>query len=195
MSTKLSNPWKTAFIILSILIAAMLFSAFIALNQIFSNGTFQEPPSSFPVMEGAEFTVTTTKDDVNYWLEKELGKEQAGTELGYRLFLDDYIYFQTSLHVLGFEVPLEMVLEPAVTAEGNIELIERSFSVGSFELSSGQVFQLISIIPGLPDWIYILPDERKFYIDLQNGISEEVQLKVTEFDLQVNNIQLLLTLK
>ena len=194
MKSTQKNPWKIAFFTFFTVIILIIIGIVFWLNSILnpSESVHQRPPSTEQTEEGAEFTVITTKEDVNYWMERELKKE-TGNGGDYALFLDDYVYFQTEVRALGFNVPVEMVFEPRVTDEGNVELLERSFSLGGLNLPSSTVLQLIESGVDLPEWIYIYPAEGMLYLNLQEVVTEEVKIKVQSFDLKENEIKILLT--
>lgn len=139
---KTQNPWKIAFLTLSGMILIFI-AALAAYLFSISTGTedddFQRPQTE--EVEGARFTVSASRDDINYWLERELAESGEGED--YELYLEDLVYFHTEVEALGFNVPVEMELEPVVTDGGNVELISRSFSIAGLGLPSSTVLSLI----------------------------------------------------
>ncbi|UTR09229.1 YpmS family protein [Evansella sp. LMS18] len=186
---KTQNPWKIAFLTLSGMILIFI-AALAAYLFSISTGTedddFQRPQTE--EVEGARFTVSASRDDINYWLERELAESGEGED--YELYLEDLVYFHTEVEALGFNVPVEMELEPVVTDGGNVELISRSFSIAGLGLPSSTVLSLIQGGDDLPDWIHVLPEEGKFYLDLRHGISEEVQIEVHSLNLPEDDIEI-----
>ncbi|WP_078597345.1 YpmS family protein [Evansella clarkii] len=186
---KTQNPWRIAFIILAGIIFIIIASLAVYLFSISSgavNDDFQRPQTE--QTEGARFTVSASRDDINYWLEKELAESGEGED--YQLYLEDLVYFHTEVEALGFTVPVEMELEPLVTDGGNVELVSRSFSIAGLGLPSSTVFNLIQDGDDLPDWIHVLPEESKFYLDLRHGISEEVEIEVQSLNLPEDDIEI-----
>jgi uncharacterized protein YpmS len=186
---KTQNPWRIAFIILAGIIFIIIASLAVYLFSISSgavNDDFQRPQTE--QTEGARFTVSASRDDINYWLEKELAESGEGEY--YQLYLEDLVYFHTEVEALGFTVPVEMELEPLVTDGGNVELVSRSFSIAGLGLPSSTVFNLIQDGDDLPDWIHVLPEESKFYLDLRHGISEEVEIEVQSLNLPEDDIEI-----
>ncbi|MDG5786405.1 YpmS family protein [Evansella sp. AB-P1] len=190
MERKNRNLWKILFLSLCFILVICIVGILIFINSFLtsSNDLERIPPTDFS-SGGAEFTISTTKEDINYWLNKELEKEQGGVN-SYELYLEDYVYFQTVLSAFGMNIPLEMRLEPVITEDGNIELIERSFQVGRFNVPAESVFNIIEATVDLPDWIYIYPRDRRLYLDIRNGISNEFEIKVSKFDLIDNQIEI-----
>ncbi|MBU9712652.1 YpmS family protein [Evansella tamaricis] len=192
MITNEINKWKVAFISLLGLIglsAILLFSWVILL----STTDYHIPQNIDSNMDGARFTVTTSKDDINLWIERELEKDGMGSE--FRLYLQDHVYFQTIINAFGHQVPLEIVLHPHVTENGNLELLERSFSIGNLVLPSETVFRILAATVTLPDWIYIIPQEGKLYLNLVDGISDEIAITIQQLDLEKDLIEIELIFK
>lgn len=192
MTTKQrSNPWKVAFISLIALLILGLTLGIIWINQIFSSAadeSFISPVVENPI--GPHFTISTTKEDANNWLQQELSEESGN----YDLLIDDNVRMETNVQAFGLNVPIQMELAPRVTEDGNLELLEESFRVGGFNLPSNQVFQLIDSNADLPSWIQVVTGEQKFHVNLRNGVSEDVDIEVISFDLENDDIELNITL-
>lgn len=188
------NKWKAAFFILAGLIIIFLITGIGWVNN-----TFPDPEEGergfeayeFEDREGASFTVNTTREDLNYWLQQELAKEEDSDK--YELYIEDAVYMETTVQAFGVTIPIEMVLSPHVTEEGNLELREESFRVGNINLPSSRVFQLISATVDLPDWIYVVPEESLFYVNVREGVSEDMVLQIQSFDLENNDIEIHIT--
>lgn len=179
---KTSNKWKAAFFTLAasllLLFAATVIWLMATLSS--SGGDGFQPPSVRDA-EGASFTITTGRDDLNYWLQSELN-EETGADM-FDLYIEDAIYMETVLEAFGIRIPVEMTLSPHVTSDGNLELREESFTIGNISLPSNTVFQLIEARADLPEWIIVAPEERLFYMNLRDGISEEMDIRIEAFDL------------
>ncbi|QKS70746.1 YpmS family protein [Paenalkalicoccus suaedae] len=186
------NRWKIAFFSLIALLLLLLIGGGIWINQQLPDASaepFDRP--AVDTVEGPSFTVTTTREDLNSWLQQEL----QGENQEFDITIDEAVYFQTELALFGVSIPVEMTLVPEVTEEGNLWLLEDSFRVASFELPSEQVFALIESTVDLPEWITVAQNERGFYVDIVNGVSEDFQIQVESLDLEQNDIELLITSK
>ncbi|ADH99990.1 YpmS family protein [Salisediminibacterium selenitireducens] len=182
MEKKTINLWKWAFLILCL--ALVLTFAGMTLVYLYAvSGSDREEWES-PVYEdsdGAVFEISTTKDDINLWIEQEM---RAEGEENFQLYLDDYMYVETTVDVFGLQVPVDLRLIPEVTEDGNLVLIEDRFRIAGFSLPSEQVFRLIRATADLPDWIDVIPESSEFYIDLREAASDGgVDLRIVEFDL------------
>jgi len=45
----------------------------------------------------------------------------------------------------------------------------------------------------MTEWIYVLAEDRKFYVDVREGVSDEMDINIHSFDLVNNNIELIIT--
>ncbi|MDQ0254216.1 uncharacterized protein YpmS [Evansella vedderi] len=189
---KVWNIWKIAFITLFSILLLLISAGYIFLYNLSNTGELFESPPERVNLTGPKFNVTTTKGDLNLWLEREMQKEQTGNDVPFQLYLDSYVHFKTVLPIFGLTIPLEMTLEPYVSEGGNLELYERSFQISDFSLPSQRIFQLIQTTVELPPWIYIYPDEQKFYLDL-GGISEDIQIYIKSFNLEEDDLQFIIT--
>ncbi|PYZ94111.1 hypothetical protein CR194_00790 [Salipaludibacillus keqinensis] len=192
MANREVNKWKVAFFILLAVIGIVIMSGFIWFYQ-----TFPEPQNEdFSIRETGEqerpsFSISTSREDLNLWLQQELEEEEESDM--YDMYIDDAVYLETRLSAFGFEVPLEMKLTPHVTEEGNIELEEEYFQVSNINLPSERVFQMIAANVDLPEWIYVLAEDRKFYVNVREGVSEDIDVRVQSFDLENDDIEFQIT--
>ncbi|UTR14218.1 YpmS family protein [Salipaludibacillus sp. LMS25] len=186
MSTP-QNKWRNAFFILvgTVILAVLSAIGWLYFGLSHTPTNVFEPPS-FSDREAASFSVETTREDLNFWLQNELNKEE-GTEF-YTITIDDDVYFEATVDAFGITVPIYIVLSPRVTEDGNIELLEESFSVANISLPSTRVFELIESRTDLPKWISVIPSEQKLYVNVREGFSDEMEIKVTSFDLALNEI-------
>ncbi|MCR6106157.1 YpmS family protein [Salipaludibacillus agaradhaerens] len=182
------NKWRNAFFILTATVVLVIMSAvgwlYFGLPNTSSNDFV---PPHISDKEGASFSVETSTEDLNFWLQNKLNNEE-GTEF-YSIYIDDAVYFEATVDAFGITLPIYMILSPHVTDEGNIELLEESFSVGNISLPSTRVFELIESRTDLPEWISVIPNEQKLYVNVREGMSENVEIKVTSFDLSLDDIE------
>ncbi|MCR6110231.1 YpmS family protein [Bacillus sp. A301a_S52] len=187
MSTSL-NKWKIAFFILTATVILVIMSTvgwlYFGLPNLATNDF---APPKISNKDGASFSVETSREDLNFWLQNELNNEEEAEF--YSIYIDDAVYFEATVDAFGITLPIYMVLSPHVTEEGNVELLEESFSVGNISLPSTRVFELIESRTDLPEWISVIPNEQKLYVNVREGISEDVEIKVTSFDLSLNDIR------
>ncbi|MBM7097347.1 YpmS family protein [Bacillus sp. H-16] len=184
------NKWKTAFF--SLLTIVTLITVFIMFMLLRLFGPIDDPEwtqvergdweSQYP-----SFVLEADKGNLNRLIQQELDKEDPGRE--YDIYLEDEVHFRASFSVFGSQVPVEMNLAPEVTDDGNIILQETSFRIGSISLPSAQVFRMMDSMADLPDFVYINPNESMIYIQLQEGVSEDVLVEAEEFNLEDDRIR------
>ena len=186
------NKWKIAFITLS---ATIIFifaggALWLSISSSSENGGGFESPE-YDETDGAEFTVNTTKEDINTWISHEMAREG---EENFDIFIDDAVYIEAELDAFGFSVPVDMTLIPEMTEDGNLELHEESFQIASLDLPSEQLFQLIAQSMELPEWITVAAEERMLYADIRSSGGAGTDIRLTSFDLEEENIEISITL-
>lgn len=188
MNSKNNSFWKWAFFSLMALIVVTGFVIWFLLQSFLTYEDEGETATpGYENASGAEFVITTTKEDINQWIAQEIRLEG---EDDFTLFLDEAIYVETGIEIFGFRIPVDMTLSPEVTDDGNLFVREEQFRLARFELPSERVFQLIDATADLPDWIDVLPGERSFFIDLRRASSDEdVDLRVLAFDLEEEDLR------
>lgn len=176
------NLWKWAF--LSLCLILLLMTASVILVYVIAVSDSDSESRERPLYKDAEgvvFEITTTKEDINLWIEQEM---RAEGEENFHLYLDDFMYVDTGIDLFGIQVPVDLRLIPEVTEDGNLTLVEDRFRVAGFSLPSEQVFRLIQVTAELPEWIDVIPESSEFFIDLRKAASDGgVDLRVVEFDL------------
>ncbi|SER96391.1 YpmS family protein [Salisediminibacterium halotolerans] len=186
------NRWKVSFFVLAAAVLLTISLAFFWLNSISSDNsesTFERPDIS--AQDGAEFRVSTSIEDLNTWIAQEMAREG---EEDFDLYVDDAVYVEANIDAFGFQVPMEMQLNPVLLDNGNIELQEESFQIATIDLPSKQLFQVIGQTVELPEWITVVPDEQLFYVDLRSSAGEEADIRVVTFDLEDEDIEIAVTL-
>lgn len=182
LGKKTINLWKWAFLILC-LVLVLTFAGMTLLYLYAVPGSDSEERERpvYEASDGAVFEISTTKDDINLWIEQEI---RAEGEDNFHLYLDDYMYIETAVDVFGIQVPVDLRLIPEVTEDGNLILIEDRFRIAGFSLPSEQVFRLIRATADLPEWIDVIPESSEFFIDLREAASDGgMDLRIVEFDL------------
>ncbi|WP_026689064.1 YpmS family protein [Alteribacter aurantiacus] len=185
-----NNKWKVAFFSLLSIVTLITIFIMVMLYRFLA-------PIDDPEWEQVErgdwenqypsFVLEANKDNLNHLIQQELDKEDPNRE--YDIYLEDEVLFRASFSVFGTEVPVEMNLAPEVTEDGNIILEETAFRIGNLSLPSAQIFRMIENMADLPDFVYINPNESRIYIQLQEGVSEDVLVEAEEFNLEEDRIR------
>ncbi|PRO64984.1 YpmS family protein [Alkalicoccus urumqiensis] len=188
------NKWKAAFFILIILMILAAAGVWFALQQAFSPSEEAEPFIP-PEAEEADtdsapsFIVETTPQDADQWLQRELEGEQDNVSI----YIDDFVYVETSIQALGLEVPIEIRFIPEPAEGGNLWLREDGFQAGPLSLPAREVFLLMQDVVELPPWMELVPDEESIYADLEQLDTGNFQIDVEEVNLQEETIRLRMT--
>ncbi|MCD8511190.1 MAG: YpmS family protein [Bacillus sp. (in: Bacteria)] len=123
------NKWKLAFIGL-VCSLVLLFAGIIVFLWSISSGDFLSEVPERESLVGPSFTVLTSKNDLNLWMEQELEQEKG--DVPFKLYMEDFVYFESHVPVFNFTVPIEMVLEPRVTLQVILSSMNSHFALGSF---------------------------------------------------------------
>lgn len=185
------NIWKTAFFVLLALIIITTAGIWIWVQQALNveeSESFTAP--EMQEAEGPSVLVSATREDANAWLQRELEDEQTED---FNLYIEDAVYFETSISAFGLNIPLEVDFQPEVSEDGNIWLREDGFRLGVIELPADQIFQLIGDNIDLPEWISVAPDETSLYLNLRELDTEEFVIEAQTVDLEDNDIEFRIT--
>ncbi|PTL38948.1 YpmS family protein [Alkalicoccus saliphilus] len=184
------NVWKTAFFGLLGLILVVIAGGWLWVNQSLDSTeeeSFVPPDHERTAPEQPEFLVSSTREDANAWLQRELEEEENMDD--FDLIIDDAVYFQSEISAFGFDIPVEVRFNPEVAEDGNVWLREDGFQVGFVELPAEQIFNLIGDRLELPEWISVVPEESSLYLDMREMHTEDYIIEAETLDLEENDIQ------
>jgi uncharacterized protein YpmS len=184
------NVWKAAFFGLLGLILVVIAGGWIWINQSLNSSEEESfvPPEHERTAQGQpEFLVSSTREDANAWLQRELEEEENMDD--FDLIIDDAVYFQSEISAFGFDIPVEVRFNPEVAEDGNVWLREDGFQVGFVELPAEQIFNLIGDRLELPEWISVVPEESSLYLDMREMDTEDYIIEAETLDLEENDIQ------
>ncbi|TVP83979.1 MAG: DUF2140 family protein [Alkalicoccus sp.] len=184
------NVWKTAFFGLLGAILVILAVGWIWINQSLGSTeeeSFVPPDYDEAAPEQPEFLVSSTREDANAWLQRELEEEENMDD--FDLIIDDAVYFQSEISAFGFDIPVEVRFNPEIAEDGNVWLREDGFQVGFVELPAEQIFNLIGDRLELPEWISVVPEESSLYLDMREMDTEGYIIEAETLNLEENDIQ------
>ncbi|NJP36597.1 YpmS family protein [Alkalicoccus luteus] len=185
------NRWKIAFNVLLAAVLIMTVGGWLWLNHILT----AEPEETFSVpdreiAESPSLTVTTTREDANSWLQRELDEEETEE---FDLYLEDAVYFTSEFSLFGINIPVEVQFQPEVDENGNIWLYEDGFRAGGVDLPAAQVFQLIGDSLDLPEWIEPVPEEAALYMDFAQLDTGDTSIYAEAIDLPNDELRFRIT--
>jgi len=145
----------------------------------------------YPLSEdaGTEFTVRTTKENLNELINAYIDKFLWQTNHQYAVTLDEDVHLLGEIPVFTTTVPLSIHLEPIVQDNGDIVLRQKSISVGILQLPNKKIMEYIKKYLIMPEWVTVLPEEESIYVAISEmDIKSNFQVAIQSFDLETNNL-------
>ncbi|SNZ04282.1 Uncharacterized protein YpmS [Terribacillus aidingensis] len=151
-----------------------------------------EPPkeAQFDSSDSSEFTISSTKANVNELINAYIDKELNDNSDNYAVVLgDDAVELSGGITAFGIRIPLKMTLEPRVQENGDLILENKEISLGSLSLPNDKVLKYIDKYYNMPEWVSINPDEETIYVAVtQMELQNDLHVEVEEFDLPNDNL-------
>src|SRR5690625_3161664 len=181
--------WKRRFIILAALNGLVILFLAIYLYSPIPRTELELSSNRYKVENSSQFTVRTTKQNLNNLVNAYLDKLLANTNHQYSINLDDDVQLFGELPMFSTTVPLLINLEPIVQENGDLILKQKSISVGQLQLPNKKIMQYVSKYLPVPDWVIINPREEEIYVKVtEMEIKSNFKVEVEQFDLEANNI-------
>ncbi|WP_163969428.1 YpmS family protein [Oceanobacillus halotolerans] len=182
------NKWKLRFYLLVGINAAILVTILLLIFWPVSDTTVPSNESQ-EELESSEFTVRTTKENLNELINAYVGKLLQNTSHEYEISLEEDVHLVGELPVFSTTVPLSVHLEPLVQENGDVVLKQNSISVGLLELPNQKIMEYMQKYLPMPGWVTINPKEEEIYIAVtEMDIRSNFQVEVEHIDLPANNI-------
>ncbi|WP_018933477.1 YpmS family protein [Gracilibacillus lacisalsi] len=187
MKDKITN-WKKLFITL----ASVNLALFVGIVLfIFWPAPGAEPPEKVFLEDeaGAEFTIRSSKDNLNELVNAYIAKLPKLDNIQYSLRLDEEVHLMGSVEAFSTEVPVNISFEPIVQENGDVILQSTGMSLGLLRLPQDRILQYVSSRVTTPEWITINPKEEHIYIALtQMELKSNFRVRAQQIDLINDNI-------
>ncbi|TQS72078.1 DUF2140 family protein [Ornithinibacillus gellani] len=185
---KTNHKWKRMFIIL--LTCNILVVAVLAVLLFWPVSKTKVPePYVPPEQQSSEFTIRTTKENLNDLVNAYLDKLLKDTRHQYTVSLEDDVHLIGELPVFSSTVPLSIHLEPVVQDNGDVVLKQRSISIGLLELPNKKIMEYIKKYLPMPEWVIVNPKEEEIYVAVTKmDIKSNFEVTVDHIDLEANNL-------
>ncbi|SFM18239.1 Uncharacterized protein YpmS [Gracilibacillus orientalis] len=188
MEEKKITNWKKLFVTLGsinilLIVGIVLF--------IFWPVPGAEPPEKVFLEEesGAEFTIRSSKDNLNELVNAYIEKLPKPANIQYSLRLDEEVHMMGTVEAFSTEVPVNISFEPIVQENGDIILQSTGMSLGLLRLPQDRILQYVSSRVETPEWITINPKEEQIYIAItQMELRSNFHIRAQQIDLVKDNI-------
>lgn len=135
----------------------------------------------------SEFTIRTTKENLNDLVNAYLDKLLEDTKHHYSISLEDDVHLLGELPVFSSTVPLSVHFEPIVQTNGDVILKQKSISVGLLELPNKKILEYMDQYLPMPDWVIVNPKDEEIYVAVTNmDIKSNFEVSVEHIDLPAN---------
>lgn len=180
--------WKRLFfIILSFNLISIGVIIFLIFGPV-KNVTFPEV-DRYMTEESSEFTVRTTKQNLNELINAYIDKLSEGSNHRYQVLLDEDVHLLGELPVFTTTVPLSIHLEPDVLDNGDLILKQKSITIGMLQLPNKKIMEYIKKYLPMPEWVIVNPKEEEIYVAISNmDIRSNFQVSIEQFNLIKNEL-------
>ncbi len=184
-----NQKWKKRFITLCVINAIIILLLGFYLYSPIPKTELELSSNKYKVENSSQFTVRTTKQNLNNLVNAYLDKLLANTNHNYSVNLDDDVQLYGELPLFSTTVPLLIHLEPLVQENGDLVLKQKSISVGLLQLPNKKIMQYVAKYLPVPEWVVINPREEEIYVKItEMEVKSNFKVEVEQFDLEANNI-------
>ncbi|MDC3425755.1 YpmS family protein [Aquibacillus sp. 3ASR75-11] len=174
--------WKRLFYSLA---GLNLFIVTVLLLMVFAPSPKVEDPDKEFIEEeaGAEFTVNTTKANLNQLINAYMEKLFKGKRKDYFVTLEDDVQMSGSIKAFQTEIPISIRLEPIVEENGDMILKPTNISLGLLQLPNNKVLEYLKKNYPMPEWITVDPNKELIYVAVtQMEMKSNFKVKVEQFN-------------
>jgi uncharacterized protein YpmS len=184
--------WKAAFIILLLSVISIVIISVLAFFYYFPSVTQTDEINQHrPIKDGAEFTLTTNKEELNLLIHRYLQrKAPTHKRMDYEVYLEESIMLEGIVSVWDRNISFTMSFEPKVLENGDLLLKQKEFQVGRLHVPVDRLLQLIRNTYTFPEWVTIQPDRHSIYLALSEvNPNSEFRIRAKTFDLDKDLIE------
>lgn len=182
------NKWRTAFLILSGIVAVIIIAIVMTLAKWTDGGQSAAVPHDTPKVTAPIFMVNANKEKLTAMINHEIQVNQSGN-LSYHVDLSKNVSLTGALKILGLAIPFHLSFDPIVK-DGDIILKEKAVQLGDITLPKQDVLNFIKKGTQFPKWVIIQPDKNQIYINVTGlDFQKNFYLKAKTIDLSNNKIE------
>ncbi|MDP4083557.1 MAG: YpmS family protein [Bacillota bacterium] len=182
----MKNKWKKGFFLL---LGIDLFIVILILLLIMVPSEKGKKQINKTTNGDVSFYIKSNKRDVNRLVNHYLKKEAANTPINYQVNLGNEVELFGMIPFFGEKLDLKLSFEPQSMANGDLELKQKSISLGSLHLPVPYVLKFISENYKLPSGVEIRSNDKLIYIHMQQlNTKSGIKVIVNKFDLKKDDI-------
>lgn len=189
------KKWRFAFFALVVLNLIAVIGLFLFMTTPSDDYKSYQAESS-PPPEGNTVMVNTTKSDFEGIANTYIADAMEGQPIPLRLSVTDNVSLSTELTVFGITLPILLTFDPVVLPDGNLLLEQRSVEVGQLDIPPESALKLLRDSVDLPEFMEVMPKDEEVLLSLTDiPINGGVSVRATSFDLEEDDIRLLVTIQ
>ncbi|WP_179395477.1 YpmS family protein [Lacticaseibacillus absianus] len=136
-------------------------------------------------------TVSLTKRQVNRIVTYYLNDFQKGSQVKYSLTVADQAVLGGDFKFFGATIHFELLFDPLVRSNGDVELKARSLNVGSLPVPISYVMSYAGRTFKLPDWVSLNSKKETIVIELSKfALANGMKIQANKIDLPNDQIDL-----
>ncbi|SFE49750.1 Uncharacterized protein YpmS [Lentibacillus persicus] len=185
---KKKNNWKAFFFWL---LGLNVLTVLIILALVFwpVSETETPEPTEDNSVQSSEFTVRTSKENVNQLVNAYIEKLLENTSHEYSVSLEEDVELRGELPVFSSTVPVSVHLDPVVQDNGDVILKQESISLGQLALPNKKIMEYLKKYLPMPKWVTVDPSNEEIYVAVTDmEIRSNLNVRVESFDLETNNL-------
>ncbi|WP_227937626.1 YpmS family protein [Alkalihalobacillus deserti] len=182
------TTWKILFLSIAGMNVFLLFLFLILLLWPVSDSEIPEK-EFIEEVSGAEFTVHSSKQNLNELVNGYVDKLLKDKEDKYSVDFDDDVHLMGSIEAFQTDIPIAITLEPSVQENGDLVLRPTVMSLGLLHLPKKKILEYVKKKLPTPEWVEIDPKNQLIYIAVtQMEVKSNFKVKVQQFDLKNDKI-------
>ncbi|MCZ0702525.1 uncharacterized protein YpmS [Natronobacillus azotifigens] len=138
---------------------------------------------------GAEFTIQSTKQDLNDLINNYLDQILVADNARFNVHIDEDVHLIGALTAFNTEIPLSIRMDPVVQPNGDLILKQTEMSLGLLHLPRNRIIHYVGMQVDTPDWLYFDSENEQIYLAIsQVEIQDNMRIRVQELDLDNDSI-------
>jgi uncharacterized protein YpmS len=183
----MKNKWKKGFFLLlgiDLLIFILIIS--LVLTPSDETGKVKNSKSN---KDTVSFKIKSNKNDLNQLINHYLKKEAADTPIDYQVRLGNEVELYGEIPFFSEKLNMKLTFVPKALENGDLQLKQKSISLGSLHLPVSTVLVFIRDNYKLPVGVDIRPNDKLVNVHMQQlKLKSDLKVKVDKFDLKKDDI-------
>ncbi|KGX93755.1 hypothetical protein N781_00695 [Pontibacillus halophilus JSM 076056 = DSM 19796] len=184
---KKRNIWKILF--LGLAAVNLLIISWFAIFIYVAPAKIQIPTDKAIDQEAAEFTISSTKENLNDLINTYLNDLAGEGNISYSVSLDERVKLSGTIVAFGQEVPLGASFTPDVQRNGDVVLEDMEITVGRLQVPNEKVLDYVKKQYAMPEWVIVNPKDETIYVALtQMETVDNIRVEAEKINLDTNDL-------